>query len=104
MQHFPDISTAQLHVILSLLACIIHFSALISHNILSIYRTATNISFSQSMYSVNENEGPVEPVLVLSNPSSSDITVRVTDRGGTATGKHTIYVFVLKANLYNYRR
>ena len=38
------------------------------------------------MYSVNENEGPVQPVLVLSNPSSTDITVQVTDREGTATG------------------
>ena len=38
------------------------------------------------MYSVNENEGPVQPVLVLSNPSSTSITVQVTDGMGTATG------------------
>ena len=44
------------------------------------------ISFSQSMYSVNENEGPVQPVLVLSDPSSTDVTVQVTDGMGTATG------------------
>ena len=45
-----------------------------------------NISFSQPMYSVNENEGSVQPVLVLSNPSSTNVTVQVTDEGGTATG------------------
>ena len=38
------------------------------------------------MYSINENEGTVGPVLILSNPSSTDVTVRVTDRRGTATG------------------
>ena len=45
-----------------------------------------NISFGQPMYSVNENEGPIQPVLVLSNPSSTDITVQVTDEEGTASG------------------
>ena len=44
------------------------------------------ISFSQSMYSVNENEGSVQLVLVLSNPSSTDFTVQVTDEEGTASG------------------
>ena len=38
------------------------------------------------MYSVNENEGPVLPALVLSNPSSTDVTVRITDEQGSATG------------------
>ena len=45
------------------------------------------ISFNQSMYSVNENEGSIQPVLVLSNPSSTDVTVQVTDEEGTASGK-----------------
>ena len=52
----------------------------------SVYHTATTVSFNQSMYIVIENEGPVQPVIVLSNPSSTDVTVQVTDRGGTATG------------------
>ena len=51
------------------------------------YSTAATVSFSQSMYSVGENEGPVQPVLVLSNPSSTDVTVRVADRGDTVTGE-----------------
>ena len=45
------------------------------------------ISFSQSVYSVNEPDGPSRPVLVLSNPSSTDITVTVFNTGGSATGE-----------------
>ena len=52
----------------------------------SVYHTAATVSFNQSMYTINENEGPVQPVLVLSNPSSTDVTVQVTDGRGTATG------------------
>ena len=44
------------------------------------------MSFNESAYTINENEGPVQPVIVLSNPSSTDVTVQVTDGGGTATG------------------
>ena len=39
------------------------------------------------MYSINENDGAVKPVLVLSKPSSTDITVQVTDEQGTAIGE-----------------
>ena len=45
------------------------------------------VSFSQSTYSVNENAELVQPALVLSNPSSSEITVQVNDIGITATGE-----------------
>ena len=48
-----------------------------------------NVSFSQSTYSVNEDDGLVQPVLVLSNPSSTDITVQVRDNSNTATGEYT---------------
>ena len=44
------------------------------------------------MYSVNENEGSVQPVVVLSNPSSTDITVQVTSTAVTASGKPVIIV------------
>ena len=43
--------------------------------------------FNQSTYSVNEDDGPAQPVLVLSNPSSTDITVQVRDNENTATGE-----------------
>ena len=44
--------------------------------------------FSQTMYSVIENAGPARPQLFLSNPSSSDITVQVTNTDGSATGEY----------------
>ena len=48
---------------------------------------ATTVSFNQSTYSVNEDDGPAQPVLVLSNPSSTDITVQVRSNDITATGE-----------------
>ena len=51
------------------------------------YVTEATISFNQTMYSVKENDGPAQPVIVLSNPSSTDITVKVTDNSNTAMGK-----------------
>ena len=51
------------------------------------YLLACTVMFSQSTYSVNEDDGPAQPVLVLSNPSSTDITVQVRDDENTATGE-----------------
>ena len=51
------------------------------------YTIAVTVSFSQSTYSVSEDDGSVQPVLVLSNPSSTDITVQVRDNSNTATGE-----------------
>ena len=48
---------------------------------------AIDISFRDSVYSLNETGGHVQPVLVLSNPSSTAITVQVTDNSDTATGE-----------------
>ena len=45
------------------------------------------VSFNQSTYSVDEDDGPVQPVLVLSNPSSTDITVQVRSNDITATSE-----------------
>jgi len=55
----------------------------------SIYSTnlALTVSFSQSTYSVDEDDGPAQPVLVLSNPSSTDIIVQVRDTANTATSE-----------------
>ena len=46
------------------------------------------VMFNQTTYSVNENAGPAQPVLVLSNPSSTDITVQVFNTDGSATGEY----------------
>ena len=48
---------------------------------------AATINFMQQAYNVNEADGKVEPVLVLSNPSSTDLTVQVFSTDGSATGK-----------------
>ena len=53
-----------------------------------LFLLAITVSFEQSMYSVNENAGPAQPVLVLSNPSSTDITVQVFNTDGSATGEY----------------
>jgi len=48
----------------------------------------TTVRFNQSTYSVGENDGLVQPVLVLSNPSSTDIIVQMLDTNITAYGEH----------------
>ena len=44
--------------------------------------------FSETMYSVNEGAGPARPVLVLSDQSSTPITVEVFNTDGTAMGEY----------------
>ena len=48
------------------------------------------MKFNQSTYNVDEDDGPAQPVLVLSNPSSTDITISVFSTDGSATGKDNI--------------
>jgi len=50
--------------------------------------TSIIVDFNQSTYIVNENDGPAQPVLVLSNSSSTDIIVQVYAKDGSATGKY----------------
>ena len=45
--------------------------------------------FNQTTYSVDEDGGPVQPVLVLSNPSATEFTVRVREQLGTAKSEQT---------------
>ena len=49
---------------------------------------AVTIRFSETTYNVDEDDGPAQPVLVLSNPSSTAFTVQVRETQGTATSKH----------------
>ena len=55
---------------------------------ISIYLTVATVNFNQQVYTVSEAGGRIEPVLVLSNPSSSVITVQVSGTDGSATGKY----------------
>ena len=52
----------------------------------NLYLIDPTVSFNQPSYIVDEADGKVEPVLVLSNPSSSVITVQVFSTDGSATG------------------
>ena len=55
-----------------------------------LYCLATTAMFNKStthVHSVDEDDGPAQPVVVLSNPSSTDITVRVRSDDITATGE-----------------
>ena len=53
-----------------------------------LYLSDITVTFSRTTYSVDEDDGPAQPTLVLSNPSSTDITVEVTSRDGSATGEY----------------
>ena len=46
------------------------------------------MAFSESLYRINEDDGPAEFILVLSNPLSSSLIVKVLSTDGSATGKH----------------
>ena len=67
-----------------------------------LYLVAVKVSFKRSTYSGTEKSKDrvirkVQVGLVLSNPSSTDITIKVEDSGGTATG---MYRQPLLHNLY----
>ena len=49
---------------------------------------AATVSFVQSTYSVNETDELVQVGMVLSDPSSTDITVQVASSDLKATSKH----------------
>ena len=43
------------------------------------------VSFNQSAYTINESDGPAQPVITLSIPASFDVRIRVRDvRSSTA--------------------
>ena len=50
--------------------------------------TVITVNFDQTVYNVDEDDGSAQPVLVLSNPSSTDITVVVFSTDGSATGEY----------------
>ena len=54
------------------------------------YYLAPTLSFKLSTYIINESDELVELVLLLSNPSSTDITLQVLTTDGSATGKNNV--------------
>ncbi|XP_065895682.1 sodium/calcium exchanger 1-like [Dysidea avara] len=65
---------------------------------------APTITFNQSTYTINEDDGLVTIVLILSNPSTTDITVQVLTTDGSATGEYGIGEVYDKLQYYNRRR
>ena len=62
------------------------------HNYIStiIYHlVAITVMFNESSYCVDEDGGSVQPVLVLSNSSLTDITIEVGEANDTATSEYT---------------
>ena len=49
-----------------------------------------NVSFDLSVYGADEDNGSAQPVLVLSNPLSTDIIVHVNATDGSATGQYLL--------------
>ena len=48
--------------------------------------TVATVRFGQSAYSIIEDNGMIQPILILSIPSSFDITIQVEDNPLNATG------------------
>ena len=52
------------------------------------------VFFRNSMYSVNEDDKLIQPVLILSDPLSTNITVEVFSTDGSATGECQIVIAI----------
>ena len=52
--------------------------------------TSVNVMFSQSSYSIDEDEGSVQIELMLSTSLTTDITIQVISDDDTATSEYTI--------------
>jgi len=58
--------------------------------LLSFFIVAITITFEQPTYIINEDNVTVQPVLIFSNPSATDITVQVINTDvSTTSGKFT---------------
>ena len=66
---------------------------------------ATNITFDKSTYNIDEYDRAIHPVLILSNPISEDVTVKILSTNGSDDGKQIrIYVvtYILPTMCYVY--
>lgn len=59
--------------------CVDYFNIFLSTEII--------INFNQSMYTVDENTGALQPILMLTNPSSTKLKITVLSTDGNATGE-----------------
>ena len=62
------------------------------------------VNFGQAMYTINENAGVVQVSLILSNPSSTAVMIKVFNVDGSATGKYISilsFTYILIVPIYN---
>ena len=50
--------------------------------------------FKQSLFNIDEDTGSIQPVLILSNPSSTSIIVEVLNIDESATGEYCVTLVV----------
>ena len=55
--------------------------------LLCVVHVVTIVNFEELTYSVDENDGTVELVLLLSDSLSTDVTIQVVTTDGSATGE-----------------
>ena len=79
------------------------FESAILHMYYVVCYVVITVSFNQSTYSVNENSGPVQPVLVLSSPSTVNISVQIMNNDNTASGKQSVILINVSVMLYRRR-
>ena len=92
---YPQVAVLMMEDIL--LTLYVHLHLLL----LSSYLIAATVSFVKQTYSINEADGNIQPVLVLSNPSSTAVIVKVLGTDGSATGKQLVsYSTVLQIVYY----
>ena len=54
------------------------------------YPLVIHVNFSQQLYNIDEYDGQVQVMLILSNLSTADVTITVFSNDGSATGKSVI--------------
>ena len=59
------------------------------------------MKFNQSLYSINEDEGPAKLTIILSNPLSVGFNVEVFSTDGSATGKYVRLIIVTLLHMYD---
>ena len=56
---------------------------------------APTVIFRYQAYSVNEYDGPAVLTLILSNPSSTTVTIEIFSTDGSATGNHVLFSIII---------
>ena len=66
---------------------ILEMTSEMNMHVFIVYPVAITVYFEKTALSIHENSSSVKSVLILSRPSSTDITIQVDDIPGCATSK-----------------